>query len=505
MTQYAISFLLESLVMSAVILSFLLLNALSLKVFSAKLRYAVWTVLLAGLLIPMNQVIGDGFIAIPLSVEMQKRYAASETLPGESSMRTNLTQALTAGNTVKTVKDATSGLNVSPLMACIIVWGIVAAAILFYQIRRYFRFVSIIRRWGEPVKDEATLSIFRSVQEEKGLGNKKIDLRICEFVPSTLLTGFLRPMVVLPKKHFEADELELIFRHELIHFKRYDLFIKLLSVIAVSVHWFNPIVHWMNAAMQADGEACCDEAVLQDLGTENRQFYAELMIKMIGDKNVAGIMLSTCFYGGKRSVKRRLDAILDNTRKIKKTAYAIFIAFSALTVFSGSVFTFTIQNDITPHEFSKTIKGIQNISPERANEVALKTIDGGIVGRTEIKYNKNGEITHYTVTLVKDYNKYDVNVDAYDEIIKNVKMEQFTTVDANVSDLTGIIGNDRAMSIALERAGGGVVTMCRLETKPFEDLLVYHVHVANNAQWEHCVEIDAVSGSINFYEPRHKP
>jgi beta-lactamase regulating signal transducer with metallopeptidase domain len=502
MIQYTLSFLLESLVMSVIILVFLSFNALFLKIFSAKLRYMVWMMLLAGLLIPMNKVIDSGFITVTLSVEPQAQYVASEVLPNKSPVQTYSAQELA---TVNIVKNTSSVWIVLPFMICVLVWGVVAVVIFTCQIRRYFRFVGIIRRWGEPVKDETALAIFRSIQEKKGLGHKKIELVICEFVPSTLLTGFLRPMVVLPKKHFEADELELIFRHELVHYKRRDLFVKLMSVIAVSIHWFNPVVHWMNAVMHADGEACCDEAVLSDIGDENRQFYAELMIKMTGNRNTTGTMLSTCFYGGKKSVKRRLDAILNTSDKMKRPACIAFIAFAALAILSGSVFTFTVQGDIRPFESLETKKDIESINLEQIREIAITAVDGGIVGRIETRYNIDGRIEYYSFIIVYGDNKYEVNVDAYDGTVKNIKMEKVTTIDANISDTTGIIGADKVKSIAIESAGGGVVIMCRLENRPLIGTLVYHVHVAQNAHWEYCVEIDASTGAVIVIEQRYKP
>ncbi|MDR0293777.1 MAG: M56 family metallopeptidase [Oscillospiraceae bacterium] len=442
MTVYTLSFLLKSFVMSVIILVFSAFSALFLKRFRASLRYAVWVVFLIGLLIPMSQVFDGGFITVPLSVEPQAQHTVFEALPNKPPLPNELPipnepplpnklplqpDSVRESTTTYTTKDTFYDWVISPFMVCILVWGIVAIAILSYHIRRYFRFTSMIRRWGEPITDETTLSVFRSIQDEKGLCNKKIELRICEFTSSSLLTGFLYPIVVLPKKHFEADELELIFRHELVHFKRHDLFIKLLSVITVSIYWFNPVVYWMYALMQADGEASCDETVLRDVGEQNKQFYAELMVKMIGGKSTASTMLSTCFYGGKRGAKRRLDAILDTTRKMKKPAYAVFIVFVALTVFSGSVFALTT---------------------------------------------------------------------AYEPPV--------ATVDANIYDTAGIIEADEAKAIAIETAGGGVVTECRLENRPLEKFLVYHVHVAVG-QWEHCVEIIAETGSIHKHEPRYKP
>ena len=500
--QFAVSFLLKSLVMSAIILVFLAFSAIFMKDFRANLRYAVWIVVLVGLLVPTISILGGGFIAVPLPAATQTYLADSETVSGVYEG-----MAVNAASTP-------FGQDVSPLMACFLVWGVVAALIIAYQIWRYFRFLRLIRRWGEPVQDENILSVFQAIQEEKGLRGKKIKIVFCDFVSSSLLTGFVRPVIVLPKKHFETDELEYIFRHELVHYKRHDLFVKLLSVIAVSIHWFNPVVYWMYAAMQADGEASCDEIVLKNIGDENRQFYAELMIKMTGGKNAA-TMLSTCFYGRRKSIKRRLDAILDTSKKITRPAYAAFALFTILTVFSGSVFAFTARSPALPQTIPERVHGGLELargiagagaheSLERAREIALAAVGGGIVGRTETLYHKDGGIRHYKVLIVHNGYKYDVDVDASDGAIKKMNASRITTTDAHMYDAADTLHTDRVAAIAVEAAGGGVVTKCGLEHKPREGTLFYHVHVARG-EWEYCMEIAPDTGAIRSCKQRYKP
>jgi len=181
----------------------------------------------------------------------------------------------------------------------------------------------------------------KAVQSAKGISSKNIGLKKCSFISTSMIIGFLCPVILLPEKNFDADELELIFRHELIHYKRGDLFVKLLSIIATSIHWFNPAVYLMNAAMQADCEASCDEAVLSDIGENNNQYYAELIMDMIGRKSNNRTALSTCFYGGKRGIQTRMNAIMSATGGIKKVSFSVLLTLVVLMALSVSVFAFS--------------------------------------------------------------------------------------------------------------------------------------------------------------------
>ena len=55
----------------------------------------------------------------------------------------------------------------------------------------------------------------------------------------------------------------MIFRHELIHWRRKDLWYKLLLLAARSIHWFNPLVWRMAKRAERDLEISCDSMAVQ--------------------------------------------------------------------------------------------------------------------------------------------------------------------------------------------------------------------------------------------------
>lgn len=77
-----------------------------------------------------------------------------------------------------------------------------------------------------------------------------------------MLVGFFHPAILLPPVKFAGDELSLILKHELIHFKRHDLWYKALILEATALHWFNPVVYLMAKAAAVQCEISCDALVL---------------------------------------------------------------------------------------------------------------------------------------------------------------------------------------------------------------------------------------------------
>jgi beta-lactamase regulating signal transducer with metallopeptidase domain len=343
-------------------------------------------------------MIGSGLVDVPIPggagqtvSEGFAEGAQSQILP-DGGVQTGAAANVPAIDAASPSTATTAFAELSLTTILLALWGIVAVGMFAYHMFRYIRFMRMIKRWGEAEEDEAVWSILRNVQSELGISGKKIDLKTCAFVSSSMLTGFLRPVILLPEKNFEHDELELIFRHELIHYKRRDVAVKLLSVIAVSMHWFNPFVYRMSSAMQAEGEASCDQAVLMDACDKDRHFYAEVIIGMIGGKNKAGTMLSTSFYGGKKGIKRRLTSIMDTTKKVRGLTSLSVIAVVLLVMFSGSIFAIAAQQPAFREQPDYDLNQPaevplpQGISLAEAREIAITTVGGGVVQQLDAEY-----------------------------------------------------------------------------------------------------------------------
>lgn len=79
-----------------------------------------------------------------------------------------------------------------------------------------------------------------------------------------MLTGYFRPEIILPHTGYTDEELSFILRHELLHLKRNDILYQFITLIFISLHWFNPFVYLMARAIEIDGETSCDEKRLRE-------------------------------------------------------------------------------------------------------------------------------------------------------------------------------------------------------------------------------------------------
>ena len=151
-----------------------------------------------------------------------------------------------------------------------------------------------------------TLALFRQLEHSRRVG-----LACSSQVDTPMLMGFFHPVVVLPQRGllFNGPALSSVLRHELTHHQRGDLFYKWLVTLVTSLHWFNPLVHWMGRQIALDCELACDEAVIRSMDPAQRMDYGDMLLMLAArqGRTSAGMAVTLCEE--KRQLKARLLGI----------------------------------------------------------------------------------------------------------------------------------------------------------------------------------------------------
>ena len=174
-------------------------------------------------------------------------------------------------------------------------------------------------------------------------------------------------MLILPNNNYTNDELHFILRHELIHYKRKDIWYQFLTLIFVSLHWFNPFVYLMSHAIEIDGETSCDEAVLKENSYGKRVFYGEMLIAFLKTENQKKSYLTTTFFGGEKAMKKRLTLIA--SKKLRKKGIAAMAVLMVITVMMS------LTAAATTIEFVDSKDMVKN-SSNRENTIIMDTSEG---------------------------------------------------------------------------------------------------------------------------------
>ena len=143
-------------------------------------------------------------------------------------------------------------------------------------------------------------------------------------IPSPFVCGFFRPRIYLPAGLDVADRTYVLL-HEKAHLRRWDHRTKVLAWLALSVHWFNPVLWVAYRLFCRDVEAACDQAVIRTFGREDTARYAETLLHL-GRRTPLPAVLPLAF--GEEDAKHRIRGVLT----YKKPAFWLVLAAAAACV-----------------------------------------------------------------------------------------------------------------------------------------------------------------------------
>lgn len=218
------------------------------------------------------------------------------------------------------------------LMAALL-WLSTAGLYFIAHIRRYALFKAAVKRCAVPCCEASILRVL-SEEKEKLRISAEVPVRVSNLADTPMLTGLFHPIILLPDNEYSETELHFIFRHELIHYRRGDIWYQFIMLIFLSLHWFNPIAHIMTKTAELDGETSCDEAVLKDAAHyDERICYGEMLLHFLRGSQQKKSYLTTAFWGGKQGMKKRLTLI--KSKDVRKKGTAAMAVLIALTIMSS--------------------------------------------------------------------------------------------------------------------------------------------------------------------------
>ncbi len=158
------------------------------------------------------------------------------------------------------------------------------------------------------------------------------NIYLCDYIRTAFVMGVLRPRIYLPTT-LSGDERRYILLHEETHIRRGDHIWRLLAFLALSIHWFNPLVWCAFFLSERDMEMSCDEAVMCRMGTDLRAAYSASLLNLASGKKVfAGAPLGF----GEGSVKCRIQNIMRYKKTAALAAVPVLVLVLVVIVALGS-------------------------------------------------------------------------------------------------------------------------------------------------------------------------
>ena len=381
------------------------LAALAMRRLPARLRYGLWLLVLLKIFIPPSLApvwsVGHwGFEPLWQSVQQTApverlesgvRSLEREVIRPESGVRSLEGEVKKLESGVWSLEGEASkneGPSVSPMTILFILWLVGAGVFLGFVAWRYAWLARALR--GATVLDEGPLRI-EMERLAVGMGIKRTpDLVLSDRVHSPFLTGLWRPRIVLPASlPEEVGEAEMhhILLHELSHWRRGDLWIGWVQIVAQALLWFHPFVWFALGRLRHERECACDESVLA-AGSCKPHDYGQLLINVLMASRArapVALGLLGIFERGARLQERMEEIMRFETakRKLGLSGWGFLILFALVFMPMGACQTVTgAQSPIEPSGKSDVVNQYRQALNKEVTVVA-KGSDGG---RLSVQY-----------------------------------------------------------------------------------------------------------------------
>lgn len=183
-------------------------------------------------------------------------------------------------------------------------------------------------------------AVFSDVVKDVLKNDKNVVLRKTDVITGTVVIGLIRKTVLIPDETYTDDELKMMFRHECMHIKNKDLWIKLLVQIYCCIFWWNPFAYLLKSDLDVSLEMKCDLNATKDLSDTEKLTYIEtLKNRSVAKSGGKPFVICAELADGKKKSKLvvRIKAVLaEPPKKVGQVIINTVIALLFLGIFVGS-------------------------------------------------------------------------------------------------------------------------------------------------------------------------
>jgi TonB family protein len=188
--------------------------------------------------------------------------------------------------------------------------------------------------------------------------------------------GLWRPVVVVPSDEQDAQRLEAILMHELVHVRRFDFLIQYAEQCVLAVGLFHPLVRLLVRDAQRFREMSCDAEVLS--GTPvNLHLYASLLFEYACNRRNPALSVMISMASPTSRIKERIMNMQTLDKTPRMNSRVRLMSMSVAAVLLMSIAGLVACSDISNSQMQFEVEELQTLSEaERAAAVAAAQQEG---------------------------------------------------------------------------------------------------------------------------------
>lgn len=297
--------------------------------FSKRWQYYIWLIVAVRFLLPFTPnttIVGSLFERMDAEVVNNVSVPDIVELDHTMETQTNWTSDITP-------------INTSSDKSTYIFFGWISVAMILFirKVTIYQGFIRYVKAGNTEISDIEILNLLSDCEETLNI-KSIVELYHNPLIASPIMIGFIRPSIVIPTTQTDRKELSYIFTHELIHYKRRDMFYKWFIQAVICIHWFNPFVYLLGKEVNRACELSCDEIAIYPLDDKSQKEYGDTLLSSVKtDKTYRNSLASLTLTEGAEQLQERLGAIMNFTKKPKRVYIISLITVAVLAISSIAI------------------------------------------------------------------------------------------------------------------------------------------------------------------------
>ncbi|WP_455503126.1 M56 family metallopeptidase [Blautia sp.] len=215
-------------------------------------------------------------------------------------------------------------------------------------------------------------------------GTGDVEYRISPQIGSPYTIGFVRPFIVVPESLEDSRLSEMIIRHEYSHLRSHDSLVKLLCLLAICLHFYNPLTLLTLLLYTRFSEYIADEAATEGFTLQDCKAYAAALVTHSGKTRQVPVVWRSNFGGKKQTIKRRVELIMARNRKVSKVGTiaailgSVILSGSTVLAYAPGQTTRTETNSIASFE-TVNVKSIQTTNTSWKDSQVYVTSNDNVI------------------------------------------------------------------------------------------------------------------------------
>ena len=173
----------------------------------------------------------------------------------------------------------------------------------------------------------------QSVKKSVDINGRKTEILVNKNIHTPYTVGFIKQTIILPEMSLNHPCFEMCYRHEDQHRRNHDSFMKLIGVVIICIHWFNPIAILLLWLYSVTAEYICDAKATEGCSKEEKKQYARLLAELATEEEELSVVWKNSLSSSERLMRRRICYLMKRKSLMKK---GIAIITAAITVFASA-------------------------------------------------------------------------------------------------------------------------------------------------------------------------